>query len=314
MSEERRGALVLAYGHRRYHRQAMTLALSLDRQSPGLHRTLVTDNPSCKAARLYHRVIALAVGGGDDCQLKLSLDQFSPYEWALYLDADALVVRPLEPLFDLFSDAEIGVIGRQITDGRWYGDVAAMRMLAGSDSVPKFNSGLMSIPSTPETRSVFARARELTGEYAQLGLDTFRGGIADEPLLSIALAEHGIRARDLTAAAAATPIGINGPLRLDVLDGRCSFLKHGELVEPRVIHFAADYSSDYRLSGAHYRRERCKLLLSERWGLSDRVAAAAAHFRCGLQCLLVNLWIKAVGRAPRDPLGFAEPSEKAPRE
>jgi hypothetical protein len=299
-----RGILALAYGHRRYHAQAHTLALSLQRHSPRLHRTLVTDNANCRAAEMYDRVIEVDAGQSDDCRLKLSLDQYAPYPSTLYLDADALAVRPIEPAFDLFNESDIGVVGRDITptqEATWYGDVASMCRKAGTSWLPKCNSGLMLIRPTDLTRHVFECARQLVACYHELGLHAFRSGIADEPLLAMALAEHGIHAQDLTAVTAATPIGINGPLRLNALNGTCTFAKNGTTVEPALIHFAADYSSDYRIAGAHYRRERCALRLSQHRHVTDTTARIAAGIRYGLQSAVFNTWIRMTGRAPRDP-------------
>ncbi|WP_189186329.1 hypothetical protein [Streptomyces albiflavescens] len=315
MSEHpKRGILVLAYGHKRYHRQAHTLALSLQRHSPGLHRTLATDDGNCPAAELYDDVIEVGGTQSDDCRQKLHLDRYAPYPYTLYLDADALAVRPVEPVFDLFDESDIGVVGRDITPAQenvWYGDVASMCRKASSTWLPKCNSGLMLIRPTETTRKVFGRARQLADGYQELGLHPFRRGIADEPLLAMALAESGIHAQDLTAVTSATPIGISGPLQLDVLNGDCAFDKNGMKVAPALIHFAADYSSDYRLAGAPYRRERSALRLAQRRHFTDTTARIIADLRYGLQCTAFNTWIRIAGRAPRDPSGvFDEPRRR----
>lgn len=310
----KRGILVLAYGHKRYHRQAHTLALSLKRHSPGLHRTLATDNGNCPAADLYDDVIEIDGAQSDDCRQKLHIDRYAPYPSTLYLDADALAVRPVAPLFDLFDESDIGVVGRDITpaqENAWYGDVASMCHKASSSWLPKCNSGLMLIRPSETTRRVFGRARQLADSYHELGLHPFRSGIADEPLLAMALAESGIHAQDLTAVTSATPIGISGPLQLDVLNGDCTFDKNGTKVAPALIHFAADYSSDYRLAGAPYRRERCALRLAQHSYVTDAVARIVAALRYGLQCTAFNTWIRIAGRAPRDPSGvFDEPRRR----
>lgn len=302
-----RGVLALAYGHRRYHRQAYALALSLQLHSPGLHRTLVTDDVRCPATEAYDAVIPVDAGLPDDCGLKLNLDKYAPYPCTLYVDVDSLAVRPIEPVFDLFDESDVGVVGRDVTAEQgevWYGDVASMCRTTGTTWLPKCNSGLMLIRATHKTHGIFVRARQLVADYGELGLHTFRGGIADEPLLAMALAEEGVHAQDLTAVAAATPIGISGPLRVNVLAGTCTFAKNGDVVEPALIHFAADYSSEYRLAGAAYRRERCALRLAQGAGVPNRAARLLAGLRYGLQSALLNTWIRMAGRAPRDPSGF----------
>ncbi|KIX79309.1 hypothetical protein SF23_01195 [Streptomyces sp. MBRL 10] len=151
------------------------------------------------------------------------------------MDVDALAVRPIEPLFDLFDDSHVGVVGRDIHAGQsesWYGDVTEMCRVTGTSWLPKCNSGLILVRPTDVTRRVFARARDLASRYDQLELHTFRGGVADEPVLAMALAEAGIHAQDLTSVASATPIGIRSPLRLDVLAGTCAFTKNDDMVAP----------------------------------------------------------------------------------
>jgi hypothetical protein len=117
----------------------------------------------------------------------------------------------------------------------------------------------------------------------------------------MALAEEGIRAQELTSVAAATPIGITGPLHIDVLSGRSGFFKNGRWVAPVVLHFAADFSAEFGIAGSHYRRERCKLRLTEQHGWPDDLARLAAGLRYGLECAVFNLWVRIAGRAPRDP-------------
>ncbi|NGO67022.1 hypothetical protein [Streptomyces boncukensis] len=232
---------------------------------------------------------------------------YAPYSSTLYLDADALAVRPVEPVFDLFDESDIGVVGRDITPAQenfWYGDVASMCRMANSAWLPKCNSGLMLIRLTEVTRGVFRRARHLADSYCELELHPFRRGIADEPLLAMALAESGIHAQDLAAVTSATPIGISGPLRINVLSGECTFLKSGMSVAPALIHFAADYSSDYRIAGAPYRRERCALRLVHHRGVTDTIARCIASLRYGLQYTALNTWIRIAGRAPGDPSGI----------
>jgi hypothetical protein len=283
------GIVVMAYGPHRYLRQARSLAQSLDRNSPGLHRSLVTDRPrAAAAAAFYNLVIPIEGASRTDCRPKLDLDQYTPYRHTLYLDADSLVVRSLLPLFARLADHELVVIGKNIASGHWYGDVASMRHIAGSTTLPQFNSGLISFTDTARTHRIFSRARELADHYDALGLAPFNGGIADEPLLAIALAGEQLRAHDLTSEVMASLLGMTGPILIDVLAGVCRFEKRGRPVEPAVVHFAADYSSRHPILGSHYRREYLKLTLSRRLRLPDSVSRTAAAVPHGAACWLLN--------------------------
>ena len=107
---------------------------------------------------------------------------------------------------------------------------------------------------------MFATARELMRRYAELGFRPLRGGGPnDEPVFAFALALHGVAGVDDGGVSSRTPIGIRGPLRLDVLRGGCRFNKQGVVVEPALVHFCG-----WRARGFHYRRERLKLRLATR--------------------------------------------------
>ena len=48
---------------------------------------------------------------------KLHLDAYTPFDETLYIDADCLAVAPVAPLFALFADVPVGVVGGPIRDG-----------------------------------------------------------------------------------------------------------------------------------------------------------------------------------------------------
>jgi hypothetical protein len=72
-----------------------------------------------------------------------------------------------------------------------------------------------------------------------------------------------------------TPIGIRGPLAIDVLAGWCRFNKQGTVVEPAVVHFCG-----WRASGFHYRREHLKLMLAARTRLPAPVISRVVNAVC----------------------------------
>lgn len=233
-------------------------------------------------------MISLAGPTRRDCRPKLDLDTYTPYRRTLYIDADSLVMRPLAPLFTRLQSHDIAVIGKNVTSGHWYGDVATMCRLAGSPSLPMFNGGLLYFADTTPTHRVFAHARELADRYTTLGFDRFNGGIADEPLLAIALAAERVHAQDLTRSAMASLIGATGRLSIDVLNGSCAFRKRGRLAAPSIVHFAADDSSRRPLLGAYYRRECLTLALVHRLRLPQRLARLVAAGTYGLFCFLAD--------------------------
>jgi hypothetical protein len=280
----------MAYGARRFLRQAWHLVLSLRRHSPEIPVALITDRTDDRLASVADLVIPFDGATPRDCRPKLDLDIYSPFVHTLYLDADSLVVRDIRPLFDRFRNHEFVVLGRQTSDGYWYGDVAGMCALAGSDSVPKFNGGILYFARSARTTAIFAATRELASQYEELGYDTFNGGVADEPLLAIALARHGIEAQPLEDSSV-TPLGITSPLKINILAGFATFAKKHRQVRPAVVHFAADFSAPWRLTGAYYRRECLRLRLAEH-SMAPRLAGVIAQIVHGIPCAMSNAMLR----------------------
>src|SRR5437899_582214 len=73
---------------------------------------------------------------------KLHLDKIAPAEKSLFLDADCLCVGPLHSAFEAFRRRAVSVIGREISDGDWFGDVAAVCRSFGVKAMPRFNGGV----------------------------------------------------------------------------------------------------------------------------------------------------------------------------
>lgn len=249
----------MAYGRRLYDRQAMDLALSLRLHGTQVPLALVTEWPEDQAAKLFDVVVAMERRPSRDCRPKLDLDIYTPFRRTLYLDSDGLAVRDVQFLIDRFTERDFVVLGSNISTGHWYGDVAGMCHLARSASIPKFSGGFMYFTAQPVVTSVFRAAREIAARYDKLGFDKFNRGVADEPLLSIALAQHGIQALPTMPDASASLLGTSEPPGIDVVAGRATFLKNGLMMEPAIVHFAGDHSSRWRRAGATYRRERRRL-------------------------------------------------------
>ena len=255
-----RGITVMAYGSARFHAQAADLARSLRLHSPNLPIAVVTDRPAEPVfGKLFDHVVPLPSDSPPDCRPKLDLDLLSPFRHTLYLDSDSLAFRDVTFVFDRHRHRDFVVLGRQISEGHWYGDVRSLCRLAGAPRIPQFNGGVLYFADTVVTHTVFGRARELAECYDELGLARFNGGVSDEPLLAVALAENGIEAEPGDAETSVTLLGLQGEPLLDMAGGRASFVKNGRNVAPAIVHFAAEYAESDSPEGIHYRRARAAL-------------------------------------------------------
>jgi hypothetical protein len=254
------GILTIALGEKRYIEMAKMLALSLIQTNPGIKRAIVSDAERSEFASLYDTYIPYDTTLGKGLNNKLYLDQYSPFEETLFIDADCLVFNSLDDMINLSRRHPFVVFGDQIESGDWYMDVAEMCKKFGLASIPLFNGGTYYFNDKAIAAEIYNKARELAESYKALGFTEFRGSINEEPLVAVAMAINNIEAVDDKGIGMRTPIGLIGPLKIDVLNKKCSFNKEGEHVDPAIMHFAGSYADAF-----HYKREVAKLKMAHRF-------------------------------------------------
>lgn len=241
-----RGVLTLAFGKPRFIEQAKSLGRSLRLHAPGTQSAIVTDSIDLELKELFTQVIPYRREFGSSVRQKLHLNLYSPFEETLFIDSDCLVLGNLESFWVAFAGQGFGVPGskflqRGSTDP--YLDVAFTLDHFGLEKLPKFNGGTYYFNRSGEAASFFATARDLLANWKDLRFAEFRrDGPADEAIVSVAMAIHGLRPTSMGRAGMYTPTSYRGPLLLDVIKGTCSFEKEGEMVSPEVVHFAGEYS------------------------------------------------------------------------
>jgi hypothetical protein len=215
---------------------------------------------------------------------KLHLDVLAPTEISLFLDADCLVFRNLEFIFERFRGHPVSVVGVAVADGDWCGPSAAdLCAQFGFASMPRFNGGLYYLEKGAVATSVYQTARQLQSRYDALGFHRHRGWINEEPLVSLAMAVHsqvsiaddGCILSDLAAGLGHTDI--------NVLDGKSVLYnppppstrhkwwqKTRGPYSPAVIHFT---------DGFPYNRESFKLALKSTTPLPDEAIGLLAFLR-----------------------------------
>jgi hypothetical protein len=174
---------------------------------------------------------------------KLHLDEIAPAPQTMFIDADCMVMGPLAPIFDRFAGRAVSVFGVHMSEGIWWGDVAAILKRIGRPWMTGFNGGLYYVERGATAAKVYARAREIEGLYDAWGLARLRGRPNDEVLMSIAMAEANLE-----------PVHDDGTImvpynsysvfrELDVFAGRCAMENpppgsklHRKDVPVRVVH------------------------------------------------------------------------------
>jgi hypothetical protein len=198
---------------------------------------------------------------------KLHLDKIAPAQNSLFIDADCLCVGPLRPAFESFHGRPVSVIGREIQDGDWFGDVAAICRKFNIPAMPRFNGGVYYLERGEMCSRVYQTARELEPRYDEIGFTRLRGCANDEVLISLAMAIHGQKPiperGDIMNSLLAGPTG----LEIDVFKGH-ALLKNSkahpnhnawyelEEMRPKIVHFLGSDIAEYP-----YRQEEKRLEL-----------------------------------------------------
>lgn len=141
-----RAVLTIATGKPIYIQMAVNLARSFKwwHRNSSIRFIIVTDQKRSIPSDLSDiKVIELQPGQyGQGFSPKLYLDKLAPAEQTLFIDADCLCVGSLESVFNRFAKHAVSVVGGTISEGEWFGDVAALCQRFGVEALPKFNGGI----------------------------------------------------------------------------------------------------------------------------------------------------------------------------
>ena len=210
------GVVMIAVGHPYYAHMACNLAVSLKYYDPDINITLIKQDTTiqymdevCK--RLFNSFIEVpehcltGPHGYDPFKIKLHLDQLTPYENTLFLDADTVWmtrIKPMELIAELsgreFQMASRGRISTQTGElkSRWV-DLAKVHELFGYENVYDLSSEVLYFEHGSVSTSIFDNARRLYFD-TRLQVQDFGGGKADEAYFMLALEEVGYEMNQAT--------------------------------------------------------------------------------------------------------------------
>ncbi|HPD17894.1 MAG TPA: class I SAM-dependent methyltransferase [Planctomycetota bacterium] len=237
------GYLTLATGHGRYVEFAANLALSVkhkDRRPIALLHDERVEVP--QTLRPFFDAIIEAKSSRllPGLDAKLQLQNYSPFERTMYLDADCLMAKGDAGCFwDRLRDVPFSVVGDAIRRGPYckFPDVAELIARMGLPHMIRHNGGFMYFDQSEAARNVFRRARayyEEHRDYLSYRHSDPARGHNEEPLFAAAMALLGLKPvpprENLMYTAR------KGPYDIDVLRGHCAY---GEdpVVSPTFVHF-----------------------------------------------------------------------------
>lgn len=274
------GILTLGFGPEHYIQMAIALGRSLRLNSPNQRRAVVSDSSDPQLCELFHEVIPLDSGLGAGVAQKLHLDDYSPFDETLFIDADCLVYRDLADVWSYYQTADFfGVVGNRALGRHNYFKYADLETLldgCGIEQLPRFNGGIYYFRDCLETTKLFDCARSIYHRRSELGLSPFKGApVADEPVFGAAMEMLGVSMLDQRHLMVPVLENARDLRRVDVYRGRSTFCHRGNVVTPHVVHF--NVTAQRRFV---YLRERRRLAAgSSRYRRLASVAATADYIK-----------------------------------
>lgn len=264
-----RSVLTIATGKPLFLQLAVTLARSFRiwNVDNDIGFAIATDQADAVPPDLgWVTVIPLRRGQyGSGFSPKLYLNELAPADQTLFVDADCLCVGDLRPAFDAFAGRPVSTIGRVVSEGEWFGDVAAISEKFGVPGLPRFNGGAYYLERGDAADAVFKEAQALESSYDDIGFQRLRDRPNDEVLMALAMAIHGIDPLPEDGAIMNSTLAAPAGVEVDVLEGhsllrnptnhpdRNDWYEQDEL-SPVLVHFLGSEVSRYP-----YRREELRL-------------------------------------------------------
>ncbi|MEO7931658.1 MAG: hypothetical protein ABIT76_00720 [Chthoniobacterales bacterium] len=284
----KREVFTLALGKSLYVEMALNLARSfrLWNSNTDIAFRLVTDwEGELPASLSFVEIQKASVAElGEGFSSKLKLDRLCRADRSLFIDADCLCVGSLESVFETFEGTPVGVVGRPVTGGEWFGNLDSILPKLGIDSIPKFNGGVYYVKKGGLATTIFDTSRALEPRYDEIGLVRLRERPNDELLIALALGEHGVRPVPDDGGIMADLFSFPARPEVDVIRGKSRLVNpplgcadHQSWnplneASPRIVHFLGDSHGypEYRAEALALRLIDLRLPRSLAW-LSGRL-------------------------------------------
>lgn len=168
---------------------------------------------------------------------KVHLDEYSPFQRTLFIDADMLVFRDPQELFDRWVGKPYMARGELLK-----ASTSAFGLKRG-DILAKLNKAFFSCIGgaghayfeKPACQPIFDRARQILLEYDQWAPGA---KIADEDIFGIAMTEREIFPDERNDITAFAKIAARNSLAINAANGVCYFTNSaGQEIHPIMLHF-----------------------------------------------------------------------------
>ena len=241
------GLITIAYGPRKYVRMAEALARSYRRWNPELPICVVTDRANVdRLAACYDMVRLIEPSYGKGVAQKLCVDRYSPFDETLFVDSDCVFYHDPMRTWRAYATDDFVIKGwRYLTRQDRHVNVGNLGLLleqTGLERMGSFNSGLFYFRRSEQAQRLFETARAIYERRADLAFKPFKNApVAHEPVLAVAMELCGVGFSPWDPVnGMETWINMCGMQSVNVLKANSKVTKHGDVLEPALIHYNVD--------------------------------------------------------------------------
>ena len=166
-----KGVLLIGLGVE-YTKLAYNLAKSIKKHNPNLPIAILTDNTNPELLEAFDEVIKPApfhyLEDGfvfNPFKLKTYIYDYSPFQWTVYLDVDAVCLKPIEELFNEFHIQEVGRYSKETiseSDCVWFKkDIDLFNLYNLTNVYPEYNSSFVSFNKSVKNNSYFDLVKKM---------------------------------------------------------------------------------------------------------------------------------------------------------
>lgn len=240
-----RGFITIATGSDTYFQLAKNLLLSyrLFCDDPMPFAILCDKENECTA--LFDKVILFQKNEHAYFD-KFELLKLSPYDEAIFVDADCLAYADLNEFWDYFGDAaDFAAAGTNYPIDSDLGLFQKEEINEYADRVhwkPDIHGGLYFIRKGALCDAIYKDCQNIVAHYSDFRWPDYCAPYADEPILCLAMAANGVHALDADPRNYGIPWEVT-QMDVDIFSGRCTYATewHPLVAQGRMIHWSVRY-------------------------------------------------------------------------